>query len=245
MKNSKKLPTRQLEKFSTVFKQLGLVLTLFIVYVIIEHETEVKPFAIVDTFNSIDEIYIPDEQNVIFVKKTVDQPKEKTPIPDSFIPDAPIEKGDIEDIIFKEILEKDPIIIEEGDIIVADEDPIIDEDVPFINIEDAPVFSGCEGLSKKENKTCFDKKMKKFVQKNFDAELAQELGLQTGRHKIHTQFIINKKGIVVNIKIRAPHSKLKKEVKRVINKLPQFTPGKQRMKPVKVRYTLPIVFKVE
>ena len=245
MKNSKKLPTRQLEKFSTVFKQLGLVLTLFIVYVIIEYETEVKPYGIVDTFNSIDEIYIPDEQNVIFVKKTVDQPKVKTPIPDSFIPDASIEKGDIEDIIFKEPLEKDPIIIEEGDIIVVDEDPIIDEDVPFINIEDAPVFSGCEGLSKKENKICFDKKIKKFVQKNFDAELAQELGLQTGRHKIHTQFIINKKGIVVNIKIRAPHLKLKKEVKRVINKLPQFTPGKQRMKPVKVRYTLPIVFKVE
>jgi len=42
MKNVKKLPTKQLEKFSTIFTQLGLVLVLFIVYLAIEHETEEK-----------------------------------------------------------------------------------------------------------------------------------------------------------------------------------------------------------
>jgi len=40
MKNFKKAPTKQLEKFSNIFAQLGLVLVLFVVYVSLEHQTE-------------------------------------------------------------------------------------------------------------------------------------------------------------------------------------------------------------
>jgi periplasmic protein TonB len=112
-------------------------------------------------------------------------------------------------------------------------------------IEDAPVYKGCEGLSKEENKKCFDKKMTRFVVRNFDANLAQELGLHSGKHKMYSQFIIDKTGAVIDIIIKAPHPKLEKELDRIIRKLPQFTPGKQRKKPVKVKYTLPISFQVE
>ena len=59
------------------------------------------------------------------------------------------------------------------------------------------------------------------------------------------QFIIDKKGFVTNIKIKAPHPTLKKEVIRVIQKIPKFTPGKQRKKPVKVKFTLPVTFQIE
>ena len=38
MKNLKKVPTKQLEKFSNIFTQLGLVLVLFIVYLTLEHK---------------------------------------------------------------------------------------------------------------------------------------------------------------------------------------------------------------
>ena len=41
------------------------------------------------------------------------------------------------------------------------------------------------------------------------------------------------------------HSKLKKEAERVINKIPEMIPGKQRDKAVGVIYTLPIVFFVQ
>ncbi|MDX6745635.1 energy transducer TonB [Polaribacter sp. PL03] len=248
MKNLKKLPTKQLEKFSNIFTQLGLVLVLFVVYISLEHETENKTVETLAKSNTDIFIMQPD-QVPVFQKEVKMKPKVVMPKTQKFLLDEKIEQGD-NDIVEKTIIDtpKDiPVIVDVNDIIVVDipdEDPIID-DVPFINIEDAPVFKGCEGLSKKENKICFDKKMKQFVQNNFDAGLANELGLDTGVHKIHTQFLIDNKGNVVDIKIRAPHKQLEREADKLIKRLPKFTPGKQRNKPVRVRYTLPIAFRVE
>jgi protein TonB len=45
MKNLKKQPTKQLEKFSNIFMQLGLVLVLFVVFVSLEHKTEERTLA--------------------------------------------------------------------------------------------------------------------------------------------------------------------------------------------------------
>lgn len=112
-------------------------------------------------------------------------------------------------------------------------------------IENAPVFKGCEGLSKEENKLCFEKKMNKFVQRNFDAQLANEIGLHSGKYRISKQFVIDDTGNVVDIQIRAPHFRLKKEMQELIEKLPKFTPGMQRNKAVNVKYTLPISFRVD
>ena len=245
MKNLKKIPTKQLEKFSNIFTQLGLVLVLFIVYLTLEHQTEQKT-AIVFEHEKDKVVYFDPDTEVLFRKEPKVIEKVEVPKPVAFIIDEPIEKGNEETII--EIpKEKTVVEVKRGDIItldIPDEDPII-EDVPFTMIQDAPVFKGCEGLSKKENKICFDKKMKQFVQRNFDAELANELGLNSGKHKIQTQFVIDKNGNIADVKIRAPHKQLEKETNRLIKKLPKFKPGKQNSKTVKVRYTLPITFSVE
>ncbi|TXD51373.1 MULTISPECIES: energy transducer TonB [unclassified Polaribacter] len=246
MKNVKKLPSKQLEKFSTIFTQLGLVLVLFIVYVTLEHKTLEKSLAIVD-FNPPRAITISPDQEIVFVR----EPKAKVITPKTvfFIPDAPIEKGDndiVETIIPDEPTE-DVVQLDIDSVVVieepADAEPL--ETVPFILIENAPVFKGCEGLSREENKRCFDTKMNKFVQRNFNAQIANEIGLLSGKYRISTQFIIDDKGNVVDIQIRAPHFRLKKETQDLIEKLPKFTPGKQRNKAVKVKYTLPISFRVD
>ena len=157
-----------------------------------------------------------------------------------------IEKGDKTDseIIIKETKEV-PFDIDK--VREVNEPEILNPEdvVPYVFLQNAPVFKGCENLSKEENKSCFDKKMKQFVQRNFNVELANELGLHSGKHKIQTQFIINKEGNVIDVKIRAPHKRLKKETQRIIKKLPKFKPGKQNNKSVQVRYTLPIAFSVE
>ena len=244
MKDFEKLPSKQLEKFSNIFMQLGLVFVLFIVYITLEHETVKKSLSIVDV-SSDNPTYIQQDQDVIVVKEKKLQPKQEILKQDPFIPEELV-KGDNSIVENIPSYKEEPIEILDINSFeeITFKEPI-DEDVPFVNIEDAPIFKGCEGLSKKQNKICFEEKMKKFVQRNFNGGLASELGLEAGKYKIHAQFIINKQGEVVDIKIRAPHIKLKKETQKLINKLPRFTPGKQRKRPVKVRYILPISFKVD
>jgi protein TonB len=248
MNNQKKSPRKQLEKFSNIFMQLGLVLVLFVVYISLEHKTAQQTVAdrALD-FNSEVYQFAPDTE-IVFRKAPKVIPKTEIDVRTVFIPDAPIKKGKNEDIETPFVIFKKPtVILNAEDIFVInipEENPII-EDVPYAMIQNAPVFKGCEGLTKEANKLCFDKKMKRFVQRNFDADLANELGLNAGKYKIYTQFLIDEKGTVVEIKIRAPHKRLEKETQRLIQKLPKFTPGQQQDRFVRVRNTLPIAFNVE
>jgi len=247
MKNIKKLPRKQLEKFSNIFTQLGLVLVLFIVYITIEHKTEEKTL-VKESFVFSSNTYIEPNTEIVFKKEVIKKPQVETPPKTVLILDEKIKKVDNkedETLLIKP--EETPKEFDITALITADEpvDEPAPETVPFVMIENAPVFKGCEGLSKAENKKCFDEKMLKFVQRNFDVSIANEVGLRTGKYRISTQFIIDDKGDVVDIQIRAPHVKLKKETQELIEKLPKFTPGKQRNKSVKVRYTLPITFMVD
>ena len=248
MKNTKKVPAKQLEKFSSVFMQLGLVLSLSIVYAFLEHQTEQQLYVQNSLSKEVTIRCFPSEpQNSHFQKEPKVIPTRKERPPQVFdLDDFKVGDDTVIETFFPETINEDPVILDINTVTYIDEfkgpEP---ETVPFILIEDAPVYKGCEGLSKEENKKCFGKKMTRFVVENFDSNLAQELGLHSGKHKMHSQFVIDKYGKVIDIKIRAPHPKLEKEVLRIIQKLPQFTPGKQRMKPVKVRYTLPISFQVE
>ena len=87
-------------------------------------------------------------------------------------------------------------------------------------------------------------KVMKFVQRKFDTDLANDLGLE-GRQRISVQFKIDRNGKVVDVRARAPHPRLEQEAIDVVKALPKMTPGKQRGQPVGVLYALPILFQVE
>lgn len=247
MRNLKKVPSKQLEKFSNIFTQLGLVLVLFIVYVTLEHQTEKKTVIDFTLAFEPEKVYMEPRTEILFTKEVKIVPKVAVLKVPPFIIDAPIEKGkdDAKETTI-DLPKDETLVVNPSDILEIDiPEETGPETVPFIMLQNAPVFKGCEGLSKEENKVCFDKKMKQFVRNNFDAGLANEIGLNAGKYKIQTQFLIDEKGNVTDIKIRAPHNRLKKETESLIRKLPKFTPGKQQNKTVRVRYTLPISFSVE
>ena len=226
--------------------QLGLVLVLFIVYVALEHQTVQKTVMSHNYPEEPKTVYIDPSTEVLFTKEPKVIPKVKVVKPIPFIADEVV-KGDnnsIENII-DEVTTDEPQEFDIDKVTIVEIPEKIIEDVPYDFIQDAPVFKGCENLSKEKNKRCFDKKMKQFVQRNFDIELANEIGLHSGKHKIQTQFVIDDKGEVVDIKIRTAYKALEKEANRIIKKLPKFKPGKQNSKTVKVRYNLPISFRIE
>ncbi|SDQ26532.1 energy transducer TonB [Flagellimonas zhangzhouensis] len=133
--------------------------------------------------------------------------------------------------------EEEVVEIEEVEVEEVEEDIT----VPFAVIEDVPVFPGCEGESDK--KACFQEMMMKHIRKNFRyPEIAQEMGVQ-GR--VSVVFVIQKDGSIGNIRMRGPDKNLEAEALRIIEKLPKMTPGKQRGRPVKVPFSIPITFKLQ
>ena len=57
-------------------------------------------------------------------------------------------------------------------------------------------------------------------------------------------FTIDEHGSIQEVMARAPHPRLQTEATRVVKTLPKMTPGKQRGRPVRVKYSLPITFEV-
>ena len=118
------------------------------------------------------------------------------------------------------------------------------EEVPFVALDRAPGTESCVGItSEKESKTCFSNFVSKYVNINFNTDLASKLGL-SGKQRINVIFQIDKEGRVTGAKARAPHPDLETETLRVINSLPQFTPGQMNGKAVTANYSLPILFQV-
>jgi protein TonB len=85
---------------------------------------------------------------------------------------------------------------------------------------------------------------KHFVRK-FDAELPNELGLSSGKKRVFIGFKIDKNGNIVNVQARGPHPKIEDEVLKVMKQLPKMKPGRQRGKPVGVKYSIPFTLIVE
>jgi len=85
--------------------------------------------------------------------------------------------------------------------------------------------------------------MLKYIMENMKyPEQAMKEGIQ-GR--VAVRFIVEKDGSISDVKpILSVHPLLNKEAVRVVESMPKWTPGKQNGKPVRVRFNLPVMFKL-
>ncbi len=233
-----------LRKNSFVYFQIGLIVAMLLVYFGLEigFETMNKSVAIntselTDVYEIHPEIYNFEVEKMKIVKEqTVAKPAETFEVvPDDF------KNVKVEEFENKSKESVAPLSVDK--IKVAD-DPIVEEVViPFIALEDVPVFPGCEKVDKSEKKACFDEKIKNHVKKNFKyPEAAIEMREQG---KVFVIFTIGKQGEIEDVKLRGPSKILENEASRIIDKLPKMKPGMQRKKPVKVSFSLPIIFKLQ
>lgn len=235
----------KLQKSSILFTQLGLVLALFVVYIALEFNAEKKDFVFNESFEPDESTPFVTQHRAIIIEKKVTQKKKNTPKKTVPLIDIKIDNNDpkIEDSVIEPIDETptDDII---DSIVEAPSNEETEDTLPFILIEEAPVYPGCEGLDSLQTKRCFTSKISKFVNKKFNTDIASDLNL-SGKQNIWVIFKIDKTGTVTNITAKAPHKRLEKEAIRIVQKLPKMTPGKQRKRPVGVKYTLPIAFVIE
>lgn len=231
----KKNPKADVGRNSSLYFVIGLAFVLFITWRAFEWKTY-------DKVNDYD-ISMNVEDNLDEEVPMTEQLKTPPPPPPPAAPEV-IEIVEDEEEIKETVIESTETSQEEEVVEVADvEVEEMDEDVevPFAVIEDVPVFPGCE--KEKDKKACFNSMMSKHISKNFRyPEVAQEMGVQ-GR--VAVMFTIQKDGSIGNIRLRGPDKSLEAEAERIIKLLPKMTPGKQRGRPVRVPFSIPINFKLQ
>jgi protein TonB len=239
-----------LQKNSTLYFQIGLILCLLGTYALFEMQFQEKKFIIDEDDTAQTEPVKVDyprfKLEVVEPKKVVEPPKEK-PVKiidkikqvddDTVVALKNLLTPDTSEPEFKTV---DPNTIYDG----GDKPKDIEDLVPFTLIEKVPVYPGCERhKTNDKRKKCMSEKITKLINRKFNTDIGSKYGL-SGRQRINTQFTIDKNGNITDVKIRGPHDALEKEANRVINKIPQMEPGKQRNVPVGVIYTLPIMFDI-
>jgi len=233
---SKKNEKVDLTKNSSLYFVIGLATILFISWQAIEWKTYEKDLYGYEALNVDDE---DDEEIPITEQLKTPPPPPPPPPPAPEVIEVVEDEEEVEETVIESTETNEDEIVE----IVEVEEEYDDVDVPFAVIEDVPIFPGCERVSKSERRNCFQEKMNKHIRKNFRyPEIAQEMGIQ-GR--VYVNFIIAKDGQITNIRMRGPDKNLEKEAQRIIAKLPNMIPGKQRGRPVRVPFSIPITFRLQ
>ncbi|MDX1602891.1 MAG: energy transducer TonB [Salinimicrobium sediminis] len=236
---NKKNKQADLSKRSILFFQVGLILSLLLVWQLIEWKADGKDVSH-DTTIHIDQF----EEDEIPVTR-VEEVKPPEP-PQILTKDVEV----IDDELDKEETEIAPTeaddkVLEVHEIEIADEDDEEIREYDMLSVEVVPVFPGCETeVTNKDRRECMSEKVNQLVGRTFNASLGEDLGLN-GIHRIYVSFKIDKDGKVNIIGARGPHPKLEAEAIRVVEKFPDMIPGKMGGKPVGVTYSLPIIFKVQ
>ncbi len=229
---TKKSDRANLEKKRSVFFQMGLLIALGFAFV--AFEWQVAPRISDITWNPVSTTDII-EIDVVRTFPSEPPPPPPAPPQPSFeleIVDNTVDLGDATDFTFdiengNNILPADlftkAIVIEE------------DEDIIFDIVESNALFNGKPA----------DEAFRNYISQNLKyPQVAIDNGVFG---KVFVQFVVDQKGNVIDVQVvRGADPSLDNEAIRLIKSSSgMWTPGKQREKPVKVRYTFPITFKLQ
>ncbi len=216
----KKSPEADLEKKRIPLIITGLLFATAVVLVAFEwktFETEIRNLGELD-LDLIEEEIIPISQQ---------QPPPPPPPP---APTTVIEIVEDEKEIEEELIIDDMEIDESTEIefIETVEEEVVEEQI-FTIVEDMPSFPGGEAA------------LLKYLGNNIKyPALAKDAGIQG---TVFVTFVVDEEGNVKDVRVlRSIGGGCDEEAIRVVESMPKWTPGKQRGKPVKVQYNLPIRF---
>ena len=234
MKN-RKAENVNLENKKTMFLLIGMVVTLMTIWVSFEWRSYER------NLMDLGQLDIDVEDEIIPITQRQKQPPPPTPPAPPEVIQIVENEADIEEVEFESTEMEESEEIE----FVEEVEEETDEIFNFAVVENKPVYPGCEKYATEDEKfQCFNASIIKHINKNFKfPEMARQMGIQ-GR--IYVNFVVEKNGSISNVTIaRGVDKLLDDEAIRVIKKLPKFQPAKQRGKPVRMQYTVPINAKLQ
>jgi protein TonB len=212
---NKKLPKSESEEKKSISLLLGFVCALSLLFVIFEWSTEKKT------------VYIPIDFPV-FMENVIVIPQSKEERPSAAVGFNTVENTT--STVSANIPTSEP----------TDEPGYFPPLPPVLIIETPEIvdFLPSEDMLK------FPGNILEYLARNIRYPiLDQETGI-SGR--VICQFVIDTDGSIIDFQIvRGVSPTIDREARRVVESMPKWSPGMQRGKPVKVRYTLPIVFKLQ
>ena len=213
----KKSPQASLENKRLLFAEIGLIVTLLVVFAGFETSTQVRA-----TAHLIDNTKAPDEEDIMAIPL-------ETPPPTPEVPLLPQLSDEIEIVDDNVTVDLDFQSLEDTDIPVDIKDYMtkevveeeVEEETYFVyNVEEKPTFNGGDANE-------FTKWVNSRIQY---PQIAQEMQIQG---KVTLQFTIDKDGSLKNVK-----------AVRVVSSSPKWKPGMQRDRAVKVNYIFPVLFQL-
>ncbi|MBQ9386680.1 MAG: energy transducer TonB [Bacteroidaceae bacterium] len=224
----KKSERADLEKGKSTSLLIGFVMALAVMFVALEwtqREVEDNSELFMARDVSLNEEMVP---ITLPEKKTVPPPPAavtKAEIIEIVEDDADIE----EDIMASTEDQSEWVDLTEYDVVEVEPEP--EEEAPFMVVEDMPEFPGGTAA------------LLEYLRKNIKyPAICRENNIQ-GR--VIVSFVVNKDGAIVDPEVvKSVNPSLDKEAVRVISNMPPWKPGKQRGKPVRVKYTVPVNFRL-
>jgi len=226
----KKSPKADLENKKTLFLQIGLVIALVLCLLAFNWTTGQKDDSI---FDGMTEQAIEEEQ----IPVTEEMPPDQAPPPEVTVTDLfEIVQDDV--VLTTEVsfdddeTTEDKVVEIYAPVSLQAEEEATEEEI-FVIVEDMPKFKGGD-----------INKFREWVQKRVRyPEIASENGIQG---KVYITFVVEISGLVSNVSItRSVDALLDEAAKEAVEASPKWEPGMQRGRPVRVRYSIPIIFQLE
>ena len=226
----KKAPKANIETQKTTFFLMGLVVALAVLFVGFEWSS---------TISKLDETVIVQDvlaEEEIEITQRDPTPPPPPPPPEPEVPEIiDVVEERVENQIDLSSLEDDQSRAQVQTYTPPPPPKAVEEEATeeiFVVVEQQPEFPG--GMSA----------LMKFLSDNIKYPvIAQENGIQ-GR--VITNFVVERDGSITDVNVvRGQDPSLDKEAVRVIKTMPRWKPGQQRGKPVRVRFTLPVQFRLQ
>ena len=222
---TKKSQKANLEKSRLMFTQIGLIVSLAAAWMVFETKSYDKKE--ISTINTRELIEVED-----FVPITVQEKPKPIENPQIAVQLEIIDNElDVDDRLDIDVTIDQNEAIPDNYVVEIEDEEIV-EATPIRVAEIMPAFPGGEG------------KLFEFISKNIKyPQLARETGTQ-GR--VYISFIVEPDGSISHVELlRGIGAGCDEEAMRVVKAMPNWSPGRQCGKAVRVVYNLPVNFKLQ